>query len=43
MQEPFLYSNTIYNNIGILLDNKEENKDKIYEVAKISSIDQDIL
>lgn len=44
MQEPFLYSNTVYNNIGILLDTeKTESKSKIQEVAKISSIDQDII
>ena len=43
MQEPFLYSNTIYNNIGILLNNDDNNDEKIFEVAKISNIDQDIL
>lgn len=40
MQEPFLYSKTVNENIGVLLDNNDELR--IKEAAKIAMIDRDI-
>lgn len=40
LQEPFLFSKTIYENIGILAD--EINSEQVYNAAKIASIHDDI-
>ena len=40
MQDPFLYSKTIYENISIT--NKNITKDKVYEAASIANIHEDI-
>jgi ATP-binding cassette subfamily B protein len=40
MQEPFLYSRTVYENIGIMDQNAPE--DKVYKAATIASIHNDI-
>ncbi|MCL2522198.1 MAG: ABC transporter ATP-binding protein/permease [Erysipelotrichales bacterium] len=40
MQEPFLFSKTVKENIGILINNVEENK--VREVARIASIETEI-
>lgn len=40
MQEPFLYSRTIYDNIGIM--DQEAKEDKIYKAATIASLHDDI-
>lgn len=40
MQEPFLYSRTVYENIGIM--NKDANQEKVYKAASIAALHQDI-
>ncbi len=40
MQEPFLYSRTVYENIRIM--NKSANKEQIYKAASIASLHDDI-
>ena len=40
MQEPFLYSRTVYENIRIM--NKSADKEKIYKAASIASLHEDI-
>ena len=40
MQEPFLYSRTVYENIGIM--DKQANRDKIYNAASIAALHDDI-
>ena len=40
LQEPFLYSKTVYENIAIT--NKTVASDKVYEAAKLSAIEKDI-
>ncbi len=40
MQEPFLYSRTLYENISIM--NKTAPKDKVFQAAEIASLHQDI-
>jgi ATP-binding cassette subfamily B protein len=40
LQEPFLYSKTIFDNIGIM--DKKANKDKVYNAASIARIHDDI-
>lgn len=41
LQEPFLFSKTIYDNIGITSDNIDE--DTVYKAARIASIHEDIM
>ncbi len=41
LQEPFLFSKTIYENIGIISDNPDD--DTIYNAASVASIHDDIL
>lgn len=41
LQEPFLYSKTVYDNIGIM--NKKASKDKVFGAANIASVHEDIL
>jgi len=41
MQEPFLYSRTVYDNIGIM--DKTAPKDKVYHAANIASLHNDIV
>ncbi|QMS85959.1 ABC transporter ATP-binding protein [Candidatus Xianfuyuplasma coldseepsis] len=41
MQEPFLYSRTVYDNIGIMDENAEE--DKVYRAASIAALHEDIV
>ncbi len=41
MQEPFLYSRTVYDNIGIM--DKKAPKEKIHEAASIASLHNDIV
>ena len=40
MQEPFLYSRTVYDNIGIM--DKKAEKERIYQAANIASLHDDI-
>lgn len=40
MQEPFLYSRTVYDNIGIM--DKNANQERIYQAASIASVHEDI-
>lgn len=40
LQEPFLYTRTVYDNIAIT--NPEISKEKVYNVARISAIEKDI-
>ena len=40
MQEPFLYSRTVYENIGIM--DKNAPKDKVYNAARIAALHSDI-
>ena len=40
MQEPFLYSRTVYDNISIM--NKTAEKDSVFQAASIASLHQDI-
>lgn len=41
MQEPFLYSRTVYDNIGIMDENASE--DKVYKAASIAALHDDIV
>jgi ATP-binding cassette subfamily B protein len=41
MQEPFLYSRTLYDNIGIM--NQSATEDKVYKAATIASLHDDIV
>lgn len=41
MQEPFLYSRTVYENIGIM--DKRASKDKVHRAASIASLHNDIV
>ena len=41
MQEPFLYSRTVYDNIGIMDKNAPE--DKVYKAASIAALHEDIV
>lgn len=41
LQEPFLFSKTIYDNIGILTDNPDE--ETIHKAARVASIHEDII
>lgn len=41
LQEPFLYSKTVYDNIGIM--NKKAPKDKVFNAANVASVHEDIL
>ncbi|HEY8365234.1 MAG TPA: ABC transporter ATP-binding protein [Haloplasmataceae bacterium] len=41
LQEPFLFSKTIFDNIGIVFDNPDE--ETVYKAARIASVHDDIL
>ncbi|TVP93727.1 MAG: ABC transporter ATP-binding protein [Acholeplasmatales bacterium] len=41
LQEPFLYSKTVYENIGIM--NKRADKDKVFNAASIARVHEDII